>query len=589
MTVRRGLQRRSLDTSSKKSDRLHYMIIAVVFMSAIILCRVFYLQVPKHAVYEALAENQHALEQEIAPERGTIYAQNIAEGGALVPLASNRTYWLLYAVPDDIENASEVADQLIAVLPNLQREEIIAKMTKPDDLYEELATKVEEDAYNKIIEKNLRGIYFTSDRVRYYPEKNIGSHMLGFVGFNGGDEKTGLYGLEGGLQELLAGTKGYVKADQDAAGRWIVIGTQEFDEAEDGTALVLTIDETIQYTACTKLNEAVQKHGADSGSVIIMNPKTGAILAMCGSPDFDPNDYGNVEDIGVYMNQVTSGAYEPGSIFKPITMSMAINEGKVTPQTTYTDTGEVKVGSYTIKNSDNKAHGVQTMTQVLEESLNTGAIFAMQQVGQEMFRDYVYDYGFGNTTGLPIQGESAGNISNLDLQEEIYAMTGSYGQGISVTPIQMVAAYGVLANDGKLMKPFLVQKLLNPDGSTKEETKSEEVRQVVSAETASTIGAMLVNVVENGHGKKAGVPGYYIAGKTGTAQVKSETGAGYDANNTIGSFAGFGPVSDPAFVMLVRIDHPRDVTFAESTAAPLFGDIAKFLLHYLQISPDRVE
>jgi len=589
MTPRRGLKARRRQSTSQGSDRLRYLTIGVSIMTILIIGRMFYLQIPKHPFYEALAESQHALQQEIAPERGKIYAQNFAEPGKLIPLASNRTYWLLYAVPDDIENVSEAADQLLDVLPNLDREEVVSKLSKPNDLYEEIATKVSEEAYKKMSEKTIKGIYFTDERIRYYPEKNIGSHMLGFVGFGGGDEKIGQYGLEGGLQDVLAGTKGYVKADRDAGGRWIVVGTREFQDAKDGLSLELTIDETIQYTACTKLNAAVQKHGADSGSVIILNPKTGAILAMCGSPDFDPNAYNQVEDIGVYTNQVTSGAYEPGSIFKSITMAMAVNEEKVTPQTTYNDEGFVKINSYTIENSDKKAHGIQTMTQVLEGSLNTGAIFAMQQIGTEKFRDYVKDFGFGATTGSPIQGESTGNISNLDLPGEIYAMTGSFGQGISVTPLQMVSAYGVLANNGKLMKPYLIAKTLNPDGSTNEETQPEAIRQVIKSETATIIGAMLVNVVENGHGKKASVPGYYIAGKTGTAQVTSTNGRGYDTNNTIGSFAGFGPVSDPAFVMLVRIDHPRDVTFAESTAAPLFGDIAKFLLHYLHISPDRVE
>jgi len=589
MTPRRGLKARRRQSTSQGSDRLRYLTIGVSIMTILIIGRMFYLQIPKHPFYEALAESQHALQQEIAPERGKIYAQNFAEPGKLIPLASNRTYWLLYAVPDDIENVSEAADQLLDVLPNLDREEVVSKLSKPNDLYEEIATKVSEEAYKKMSEKTIKGIYFTDERIRYYPEKNIGSHMLGFVGFGGGDEKIGQYGLEGGLQDVLAGTKGYVKADRDAGGRWIVVGTREFQDAKDGLSLELTIDETIQYTACTKLNAAVQKHGADSGSVIILNPKTGAILAMCGSPDFDPNAYNQVEDIGVYTNQATSGAYEPGSIFKSITMAMAVNEEKVTPQTTYNDEGFVKINSYTIENSDKKAHGIQTMTQVLEGSLNTGAIFAMQQIGTEKFRDYVKDFGFGATTGSPIQGESTGNISNLDLPGEIYAMTGSFGQGISVTPLQMVSAYGVLANNGKLMKPYLIAKTLNPDGSTNEETQPEAIRQVIKSETATIIGAMLVNVVENGHGKKASVPGYYIAGKTGTAQVTSTNGRGYDPNNTIGSFAGFGPVSDPAFVMLVRIDHPRDVTFAESTAAPLFGDIAKFLLHYLHISPDRVE
>lgn len=588
MTPARRRSQRS--QSHNPDDRLRWLTITVSLIAGIILVRIFYLQIIQHGTYEALAESQHALQSEILPERGNIFATTISDPNTLIPLASNRTYWLLYAVPEDIVDAEETADKITSILSDydLDREDLIYNLSKTDDLYEKIAEKVTDTQKKEIDNLNLPGIYFTTERIRYYPEKNVGAHMLGFVGYDG-DELVGRYGLEGAMQEELAGTKGYVKADRDTAGRWIVVGSREFEQARDGTNLVLTIDYTIQYTACTKLNEAVQRHGADSGSVVIMNPKTGAILAMCGSPDFDPNRYNEVDDIGVYLNESVQGAYEPGSIFKAITMAMALNEGAVTPQTTYVDDGQVQVGSYTIENSDHEAHGTQTMTQVLEKSLNTGAIFAMRTVGPDTFRDYVHLFGFGEKTGIEIQGESEGNVSNLELPGEIYAVTSAFGQGLTVTPLQIVTAFAAIANGGTLMEPYLIERTLNPDSSVKEETIPQEVRRVITQQTATTLGAMLVNVVENGHGTKAAVPGYYIAGKTGTAQVKSDEGTGYDARKTIGSFAGFGPVSDPAFVMIVRIDNPKDVQFAESTAAPLFGDIAKFLLHYLQIPPDRVE
>lgn len=580
-------QKKRVARQGGQSDRLQQVIVFVLFLASVLCVRMIYLQVFRHGTYEALAEAQHQLQAVIEPLRGSIFASSAVEPGTFTPLASNRTYGLAYAVPQDVEDPEKTADEVLKVLPGLEREKLIAQLKKPEDLYEELAHKLTDEERRNLNDKNLKGIYVTDERVRYYPEKNIGSHLLGFVGFKG-DERVGQYGLEGALQDELAGKKGFVRADRDAAGRWIVIGTRELEQAQDGSNIFLTIDETIQYTACTKLDAAVKKHGADSGSVVIMNPKTGAILAMCGSPDYDPNAYQEVKDLSVFSNPVVSGAYEPGSIFKPLTMSAAINEAQVGPQTTYTDEGVVEIGKYSIKNSDGKANGVQTMTQVLEKSLNTGAIFAMRSIRPEKFKRYVQNYGFGEKTGINLQGEVEGNVTNLDLSGDIYPATASFGQGITVTPIQLVAAFGAMANRGTLMKPYVVQKIVTPEGQ-ETVTKAQEVRQVIRPEVATTIGAMLVNVVENGHGTRAGVDGYWIAGKTGTAQVKQKDGVGYDPNNTIGSFAGFGPVSDPAFAMVVRIDHPRDVTFAESTAAPLFGDIAKFLLHYLQIPPDRVE
>ncbi len=349
---------------------------------------------------------------------------------------------------------------------------------------------------------------------------------------------------------------------------------------------MLTIDKNIQYTACTALQQAVQKHGASGGSLVVLEPATGAVRALCNAPDFDPNAYAAVADQARFTNAALSSPYEPGSVFKAITMAAALGEGVVTPETTYEDTGQVVIGPDTIKNSDGKAHGRQTMTQVLDESLNTGAVFASRLVGGAKFLDYVKRFGFGEPTGIELPEERSGNLASLKGRNDIYLATASFGQGITATPLQLAAAFGAIANRGQLMRPYVVQAVAKPDGRT-EVTSPTSVRQVVSPEVARTLSAMLVSVVEVGHGKRAGVPGYYVAGKTGTAEVAGVAKLGYQQNKNIGSFVGFAPVDDPKFVMLVRVDEPKDVVFAESSAAPVFGEVAKFLLQYYQVPPSR--
>jgi cell division protein FtsI/penicillin-binding protein 2 len=356
--------------------------------------------------------------------------------------------------------------------------------------------------------------------------------------------------------------------------------------AIDGSDLVLTIDRTIQFVACDRLHKAVERHNADGGSVLIMDAESGAILAMCGSPDYDPNKYSEVKDVSVYNNPAIFFQYEPGSVFKPITMASALNEGKVGLETTYLDKGSVQIVPHEIKNSDLKAYGIQTMAQVLEKSLNTGVVFAMKALGADEFRRYVKLFGFGEETGVELMTEVNGDISSLSKRGEIYSVTASFGQGIAVTPLQMVRAFGAIANGGSLMRPYIIDEIRRSDG-TRQVTEPYEIRRVISQRSSVILGNMLVSVVENGHGKRAGVPGYYVAGKTGTAQVPRSDGKGYEKDITIGSFIGFAPVRNPRFVMLTRIDHPRDVQWAESTAAPLFGEIAKFLLQYLNVPPER--
>jgi cell division protein FtsI/penicillin-binding protein 2 len=594
--------------------RLKFLIGIIFLFGGIIVFRLFSLQILDRDFYSALAAGQHEIYQSLFPERGKIWMQEIiATNGAgekeLYPLATNQSLYLVYADPRKIKDAEDLAPKLAEILYAREEnneeetrpaeeisdeekaasekleEEILAKLKKENDPYEPLQHRAAEVTMEKIKELKVDGLGFTPEDARFYPEKNIASHILGFVGMRD-DKKVGQYGLEGYFNSELAGAQGYLESEKDVAGRWIPVSGRRWQKAEDGSDLVLTIDRNIQFFACDALDRAVKKHGADGGSVIIMEPKTGAILAMCSYPDFDPNDYAKAKDINVFNNPATFYQYEPGSIFKAITIAAALDAGKITPTTTYIDEGFVKVDDWTIKNSDEKAHGEQTMTQVLDESLNTGAVFAVSQIGAEIFRKYVSDFGFGVMTGVELDFEAAGNIESLNKKGKIWSATGSFGQGISVTPLQMVTSFSAIANGGKLVKPYIVDEVRKSDGETIK-TEPKVVRQVISSRTATLLGGMLVSVVEKGHGKRAGVSGFYVAGKTGTAQVPKKDGSGYEKDVTIGSFVGFAPVEDPKFVMLVKMDHPRDVIWAESTAAPLFGKIAKYMLNYLKVPPSR--
>ncbi|MBI5621906.1 penicillin-binding protein 2 [Candidatus Falkowbacteria bacterium] len=577
---------------SLHSWRVRFLWWVIVVLTAIVIVRLFWLQVVRHSDYQNLAALQHDIYQEVLPDRGIIYTQNtrLAEGAEnkYFPVANNQRFYLIYGQTFAVEDAGKTAEQLNAVLdlPPDVLARIIEQLSKPNDPYEPLVHRVTEDKIAALSALALPGIKWEEETLRYYPDKNIGSNILGFVGWVN-DTLVGQYGLEGYFNKELSGEKGFLRSERDATGRLIGVGEQNFKEALNGTDLYLTIDNSIQAFACQTLGDAVTKYDADGGAVIVTNPRTGAVLALCNNPDYDPNDYSAVENIRSYTIPAIFDAYEPGSVFKPLTLAAALEEGKITPETTYEDTGEVKIDGYSIKNSDLKGHGMVSMVDVLKLSLNTGAIFGMRQIGPAKFADYVRNFGFGELTGIQLDSEAAGNITPLKKNKEIYAATASFGQGITVTPLQMVNAYAAIANGGTLMKPYIVERTVDALGS-EYRAVPQEIRRVVSERTATLISGMMVQVVEAGYGQRAKVPGYYIAGKTGTAQV-AEPGSGVYGSRTMHTFVGFGPVSDPQFVMLVRLDHPTAARFAESTATPAWGQIAKFILNYYQIRPDEVK
>jgi cell division protein FtsI/penicillin-binding protein 2 len=572
----------SRKVKNQTGKRSSYIAAFFIVCFLVIGLRLADLQIINGPENRAKAEEQRSMVRKLSPTRGEISLVD-STSKQLVPVATNIERPLVYAVPQEIQNPVLAASSLAAVL-TLDQTELLTKIANKDKKYVVIKKQLTEDEQEKIKQLKLFGVYFDNEGARFYPQGELLSQVLGFVGYKG-DKREGIYGLEAFYEEDLAGKEGLLKQEGDVSGAWIFGGMREMVPAQDGDSLILTIDKNIQFQAERILKDTVDAHQASSGSIIVADPKTGKILAMAGYPDFNPNEYNKVENAAAFNNEATLSPYEPGSVFKPLTMAAAVNEGKVNAGTMYEDTGEVKIDDKVIKNSDLKAHGMQTMAQVLEQSLNTGVIFAKDQIGDEKFLEYVKHFGFGEKTGIELP-EKKGSLENLKYKIKVNFATASFGQGITVTPIQLIEAFTALANGGKMMKPYLVASRISPDG-TRKDSHPQEVRQVITPQTANTVGAMMVGVVENGHGQKAGVPGYYIAGKTGTAQVAKKNGNGYEENVNIGSFIGFGPVEDPKFLMLVRINEPHTVKFAETTAAPAFGELAKFILNYYQIEPTR--
>ncbi len=373
-----------------------------------------------------------------------------------------------------------------------------------------------------------------------------------------------------------------------------------------GVDIVLAVECAVQYVIEKFLKVTVEEYEAETcSSISVMDPNTGKILAIANYPTFNPNKYSEVQDMSVYTNPVITNAYESGSVFKAITMAVGLDDEKVNPDTTYTDEGFVKTDDWTLKNANEKVYGLQTMTQVLELSINTGVIYVEKLVGNKKFRESLQRFGFDNKTNIELPSEVRGNFANLkNLKSEVEFYTAAYGQGITVTQLQLLVAYGALANGGNLVKPQIIEKKIFSD-KTEELIEPKIIHRVISEESSQEISQMLRSVVANGHGKNADVPGYLVGGKTGTAEVASkkmydqaqennegiendenkDKSKAYVGDKTITTFAGYAPINDPKFVVVVKIDNPKSSIWATSTAAPTFSKVMTYLLDYYDIEP----
>ena len=565
--------------------RIRYVAAIFLLLSFWIIVRLFFLQILQHDYYSLFALNSREIYQKLYPERGQIFFQDTRTKQEY-PAAVNKDFYLVYASPKEISpgDVNTAVEKLSAIL-NFQEEQkklLFEKLSKIGSAYAQIAKKIPEEQVNLIKEANLKGIYFTAQDYRFYPENNLAAGVIGFTGSDRSGKISGKYGIEGYWEKELVGRGGFLSGEKGALGSWITLANRQTLAAENGVNLLLTIDRGLEYKACESLREGMELYKAKSAALVMMDPKTGAILAMCSLPDFDPNNYSKVEDIAAYNNTTIFGSYEPGSVFKPITMAAGLDLGLVVPNTTFTDPCDQVINGYHIRNAERKCYGEQTMTQVLENSVNTGVVLVTQKVGKEKFKNYVDKFGFGRKTGVSLNTESAGDTSSLERKGEIFFATGSYGQGLTVTPLQLATAYSALANEGKLPRPFIVEEIRYSNGK-KEKTEPQTTEQVISERAAGLLSGMLVSVVEN-HYKVARIEHYYVAGKTGTAQI-AENGK-YSEEKTNHTFAGFAPADDPKFVLVVKYEEPER-KWAEQTALPVFRDVMKFALDYYGVVGKR--
>lgn len=569
-----------------KGSRIHVIFILFVLAAVGLIGRLFALQVVDFGTFAAFARGQQQVFVDVEPERGRILGAGAS--GDPVIFAANRPLPNVFAVPRDVEDPEETAGRLgdILELSDEDKEDLRNRLDQPDDPYEPIAKKISAEQAAAIEEAAMAGIRVQEERTRMYPQGSRLAHVIGFIGFDALSQRRGVYGLEAAFEEELYGVAGKLRGERDGEGRLLESTASSLSPPQPGADLWITIDPNIQYQAEKYLAEYADDYNISGGSVVVLEAKTGAIRAMANWPVFDPNHYSEVEDIGVYTNSAISAAYEPGSIFKPITMAAALDSGAVLPETVYHNTGSVEISGYTINNVlDTYDNQDLTMIDVLRHSLNTGVIFAEKETGDETFLKYVKDFGFGERTGVPLPGEAAGSLEHLATGREINFATASFGQGISVTPLQIASAIGTIANGGTMMRPYLVDRIVWPDGS-EDVTNPEPVREVVSSKTATRLAAMMTRVVDDGGGYMAQIPGYRVAGKTGTAQIASVGSAGY-SGEFIHSFVGFFPAFNPEYVVLTKLDRPQGARYSSVTAAPLFREVAEYLITYAAIPPDR--
>lgn len=543
--------------------RVTALIVITAGLYSLLVLNMYDVQLRQGSYYRAKAASIHHAGGLLAPRRGAITLTD--KDGNRIPAALTKDYPLIYAVPEEFLKAEqegkvsvEEVTNVLSVALGKSADELADVLRKEGDPFEPLVKKAPEEMVALVKERAFPGIHIDDRPSRFYPLGRVASQTIGFVSTTE-DVWEGQYGLEYLHDETLSGITGESSGD-------------ELKMPEHGEDLALTIDYNIQTHAESVLEELVTTYGAQGGTVIVEDPRTGAILALANYPSFDPNDYGSAS-LDSFMNPAVQRIYEPGSIVKVITMAAALDAGVVRPDTTYVDTGALTLNGKTIHNWDMSANGRITMTNVIEKSLNTGAAFAERALGDEAFYDYLIRFGWKEKTDIDLPGEIIGSLSPLENDpREINFATASFGQGISVTPLRLISSIAAIANGGVMMRPYV---------SAAEEPKV--VRRVISEKAAKETVTMMVSAVEKnvvGH-----IEGYSVAGKTGTAQVPDFKRGGYSLD-VINTYVGFAPAYDPRFVILVKLEKPAGAPLAGMTVVPAFRQIAQSLLNYYAIPPD---
>jgi cell division protein FtsI/penicillin-binding protein 2 len=517
---------------------------------------------------ESLRDAGYRRTLELAADRGVIYDRNGE------PMAVNTLDYMVGISPNLVSEARRTAQQLASAL-NLNELEVFESVTS-DQPWVQLAARVPASVRQQINEMDIPGVTMTPIPRRSYPQGPLAAHIVGFVG---GDLR-GYYGVEGYYQDQLAG-----QIREREISR-IPFDLPEITEIGHGRDVVLTIDRDIQFLAENELLRAVQESGATQGTILIMNPRNGEILAMANYPTFDPNVYFNITDEAALRNPAVSDQYEPGSVMKVITVAAALDRNAITTDWTYNDQGVLNIAGITVRNWNNQAAGVTDVTRLLVDSLNIGAATIAQTMGRESFYEEFDDFGFGRTTGIDLEGEASGAmpVPGDPTWSEANFITSSFGQGIAVTPLQMLTAVSAIANDGLMMQPHVVRQFISGDEVINAQPSA--LGRPISAEAAEATTRMMIAVVETGLDNAARLPGYTIAGKTGTAQIPTAIGT-YDPTASITTFVGFLPADDPQVAILIKLDRPRDY-WASAVTAPVFRRLVERLVILMEIPTDEI-
>lgn len=558
--------------------RYRFTIIFFTLIFIIILGRLFYWQIVRASELRLLGEAQYGQLIIQLPQRGEIQTKD------RFPIATNKITYLVFANPkDNTENDKNRIAEIYSPILNMDKATISAQLAR-NKYWVPLKHNVDPEIKNKLMSMKIKGVGFEDEPVRFYPEASLAAKVIGFVGKDDSGNDKGYFGLEGFYDRQLSGKTGYARIIKDAFGRPILAKVNEKSSKIDGRNLILHIDRSIQYILDDALKNGIDKYGARSAMGIIMEPKSGGILAMSTYPNFDPSHYSDF-DSSLYLNPIISSSYEPGSTFKPLVMAAAINSGLVMPDTQCPICDKpVEIGGYTIHTWNDKYTPGISMTNIIRDSDNTGMVYIAKQLGLKRMYSYLKSYGIGQMTGIDLQGEMTPSLRPLDNWYPIDLATSGFGQGISLTPIQLISAFASLANEGKRMEPKIVDKIETAEGEIIP-VKPKILGKPLDVRTTAIIREMLVNAVKAGEAKWAAPKNYRIAGKTGTAQIPIE--GHYDANKTIASFIGYAPADKPKFVMLIIYNQPQTSIYGAETAAPTFFEVAKKLFTYYDIPPDE--
>ena len=560
--------------------RIRFFFLLIFCLLFIIICRVFYIQVFSYDKLSSLAESLWSRKLPIGADRGEIYDRK----GRV--LATNLTTTSLVLIPNQIKNPEEVAQKLSEIL-NSDYNDMLAHVTKKTSIerVHPEGRQLSYDIASKIEELYFDGVYLVKESKRYYPYGTVLSHVLGYVGI----DNQGLSGLELTYDKYLTGENGAIKYFSDGKGNRLEL-SEVYEEPQNGVNLTLTIDLDLQLAAERELDNAVMKYNPEHAIALAMDPNTGEVLAMASRPNFDSNNYQDYDTTTINRNLPIWMTYEPGSTFKIMTLASSLEEKTVNLfEDTYYDSGSVSIDGATIHCWKSGGHGAQTYLNVVENSCNPGFVSLGNKLGVDKLMSYINKFGFGEKTGIDLNGESSGILFNPSRMGPVELATTSFGQGISVTPIQQVTAVSAVINNGYLYQPYIVKSLEEPE--TKSIVKLNEPvlrRRVISEESSKLARFALESVVANGSGRNAYIENYRVGGKTGTAQ-KVEDGHYLDGNYIL-SFVGFMPADDPKIVVYVAIDNPKGVTqYGGVVAAPIAKSILETAISVLNIeSSDEV-